>query len=940
MELKTQPERLEETRVAGSGGEHEVHNQAGESSKIPLNSAPPTLDPPDTAGSFDPTPDNAAETVASEGDHFLACKGLGSLQTGSEIGPDNHRFRLIRLLEERNYNRLWLAQDLAASQADTPIFKTLNLFALQLQDFARLQEAATKDDGVVKSMPTDLINLRSHLVKMRVRVEQAAQLNHPNIAKIYGWRQGKDGWLFIEMEYADQRSGSSLDRLLRSQAKPELGWQRTLELLYPVAEALDYAHREHRLAHRAVKAENIFISALGTVKVLNFGLEGYELRDSRNPSMAQEALSGQDPKAESQATDLARFKQDVSALAALIYQMLTGQWSDSGQLFADQEFVKRLPKPAELSDATWKVLQQGLNYRAEGCPASAVELVQRLGAVRKTSRLTQGRQIKALFQPLAWVALGILIGSGGMWYLGQRLPALGRTAQPPPVSAGMPAATTTLGTNIEVTAKAGMQTAQSVQAETPQGVADTLPQQQEEEQIRREMDDSAYAAAQRISTPIAYRIYLQRCPDCGHREAAQEAIKELERRAKIAEFKARFETHLQARELNGSDLNGNHAMGALQALEAFDPQDPFIGEGRQRVALVYGELARESMTRGNFAEARQWLAKGESLQPGLEALGSLSSEIDNRERKFQDDVAYNRAQGLNSQQSYQAYLASCGPLCGHRSEAEEALERLKTMPPSMTNTVFRDQLAEGSSGPEMVLIPAGSFMLGSALEERGRFSDERQHLVQIPKAFAISKYEITFEDYDKFAKATGRQKPDDKGWGRGRRPVINVDWNDALAYSEWLSAQTGQRYRLPTEAEWEYAARAGTQTSRYWGNDPDKGCDYANGADLTGKTKFPGWNAMNCQDGYVYTAPVGSYKPNPFGLYDMLGNVLEWTCSAYDENYAGAEQRCEDKERAHHLVGRGGSWSDEPRSMRSADRYKGTPEFRDYFLGFRVVRQL
>jgi formylglycine-generating enzyme required for sulfatase activity len=417
-------------------------------------------------------------------------------------------------------------------------------------------------------------------------------------------------------------------------------------------------------------------------------------------------------------------------------------------------------------------------------------------------------------------------------------------------------------------------------------------------------------------------------------------MKQLERRAKIAEFKAQFEAHLQARELSGSDLNGNHAVGVLQALEALDPHDPFIVEGRKRVALVCGELARESMLQSNFAQARQWLAKGESLQPGLEALGSLSSEIDNRERKFQDDTAYHQAQRLNTQQSYQTYLASCAPLCGHRSEAEKALERLKTMPPSMMNTVFQDRLAEGSAGPEMVLIPAGSFMMGSALEEPGRFRGERQHVVQISKAFAISKYEITFEAYDKFVEATGRQKPDDKGWGRGRRPVINIDWNDAVAYSEWLSAQTGQRYRLPTEAEWEYAARAGTQTSRYWGNDPDKGCDYANGADLTGKSKFSGWNAMNCQDGYVYTAPVGSYKPNPFGLYDMLGNVLEWTCSAYDENYDGGEQRCENKEHTRHVVGRGGSWSDEPRGMRSADRYKATPEVRDYFLGFRIIRQL
>ena len=124
---------------------------------------------------------------------------------------------------------------------------------------------------------------------------------------------------------------------------------------------------------------------------------------------------------------------------------------------------------------------------------------------------------------------------------------------------------------------------------------------------------------------------------------------------------------------------------------------------------------------------------------------------------------------------------------------------------------FQDALKDGSQGPVMVVIPAGRFQMGSPLDEPERRDDERQHEVEVAP-FSLGKYEVTFEEYDRFATATKREKPSDESWGRGRRPVINVTWVDAVAYAEWLSRQTGQTYRLPTEAEWEYAARAGTTT--------------------------------------------------------------------------------------------------------------------------------
>jgi formylglycine-generating enzyme required for sulfatase activity len=249
--------------------------------------------------------------------------------------------------------------------------------------------------------------------------------------------------------------------------------------------------------------------------------------------------------------------------------------------------------------------------------------------------------------------------------------------------------------------------------------------------------------------------------------------------------------------------------------------------------------------------------------------------------------------------------------------------------------VFQDRLRDGSLGPKMVRIPAGSFRMGDI--QGGGFSNEKPvHRVSVGE-FAMGMYEITFAEYDKFADATGRKKPNDNGWGRGNRPVINVSWHDATAYAKWLSNQTGYTYRLPTEAEWEYAARAGTETARYWGNDPDLACSYANVHDNTSKEKNGfSWAHHNCTDGYAKTAPVGSFKANKFGLYDMLGNLLEWTCSEYTDKYNNKEKQCVIN--ASRFVLRGGSWIGRPGFLRSAYRDRFGSTNRCVSCGFRLVR--
>ncbi|MEN8217379.1 MAG: SUMF1/EgtB/PvdO family nonheme iron enzyme [Pseudomonadota bacterium] len=276
----------------------------------------------------------------------------------------------------------------------------------------------------------------------------------------------------------------------------------------------------------------------------------------------------------------------------------------------------------------------------------------------------------------------------------------------------------------------------------------------------------------------------------------------------------------------------------------------------------------------------------------------------------------------------QALKKEIAALARQQSQLENSLRTLKEK-----MVIFQDHLKNGGFGPQMVWIPAGRFRMGDI---QGSSDEKPVHEVSVDR-FAMSRYEVTFAEYDKFAQATGRQKPDDRGWGRGNRPVINVSWHDANVYAKWLSEETGQKYRLPTEAEWEYAARAGTLTARDWGKNPDEACGYANVHDITSKKENGfSWTHHNCTDGYAKTAPVGHFKPNNFGLYDMLGNVWEWTCSEYENKYKGSEKFC--KEHASSGVIRGGSWNNEPRGVRVTNRDRNSVSYRFDGVGFRLTR--
>ena len=246
---------------------------------------------------------------------------------------------------------------------------------------------------------------------------------------------------------------------------------------------------------------------------------------------------------------------------------------------------------------------------------------------------------------------------------------------------------------------------------------------------------------------------------------------------------------------------------------------------------------------------------------------------------------------------------------------------------------FSDELRDGGRGPEMVVIPAGSFSMG-CVSDLDCFGDSEQvHRVVMPRPFAVSKYEVTFEDYDRFTHPRR-----ERIHGRGPWPIIWVNWIEAKEYVAWLSAQTGHPYRLLTEAEWEYAARAGTTTRFHFGDDPGQLCRYGNIGDKAGNFSW-----APCSDGVGrQTSEAGRYAPNAFGLYDVHGNVWEWVEDCWNEDYSGAptDGSAWLSGDCKYRILRGGSYNSGPRALRVSVRHRERTTVGMAHAGLRVARTL
>ena len=365
----------------------------------------------------------------------------------------------------------------------------------------------------------------------------------------------------------------------------------------------------------------------------------------------------------------------------------------------------------------------------------------------------------------------------------------------------------------------------------------------------------------------------------------------------------------------------------LAALESQEEQTRAVSEKLE--ATTRARLATLEATIENL-QGQLKAVSGETEQVRAERLALQKRLASLQEELAKDTTAELQAKMQARIDSLEATIATL------EAELEQATKDPAVSSPAVADLKPGETFNECADCPEMVVIPAGNFLMGSPDSDKLRDDDEApQHTVTIPRPFALGKHEVTFDEYDTFALATGGDVPDDQGWERGERPVINVSWDDAQAYVAWLSERTGRPYRLPSEAEWEFAARAGT-TGRYsWGDEASH--EFAN----YGEDKCCGGVAEG-RDRWINTAPVGSFKASAFSLHDMHGNVWEWVEDCYNDTYAGAPgngdawttRDCSER------VLRGGSWFDLPGCVRAAYRYWDRSDRRLIIGGFRVARTL
>ena len=799
---------------------------------------------------------------------------------------------------------------------------------------------------VVPQSSTDAQDYHWGLNRFLDEARTLARFDHPHLNKVYRFFES-NGTAYMVLEYVE---GETLaNRLTRERQLPEEALQRLLD---EVLSGLEVMH-DAGYVHRDIKPSNLILREEdGSAVVLDFGAARQAV-GQRSKAITSILTPGYAPieQYDSQADDVGPWS-DIYALGMVAYRCVSGIGDSELPDAVTRGRTQRkgqvaLTPTTETGKAKYNVklleaIDWAIEVDEEDRPQTVGEWQRALagGSRRKGSaksvRRTATRPAKGATTErtgMNWsgvvrtVVILALVGVS-VWMASQLYPewfGLG---------------------NGEILPVA--------QQEIPADIPEETPYESEPSETKE-----ALASAEQTSLQ---EDVSQTGPAKAAAESDKTAAEQLEtapptsppaEEDEVTRLLAAAKADLRARRLTSPA--GNNAWDRYQRVLDIDPTNPEAVQGMDRVIESYMELFGISVEQEDFEQADEYLRRIRDLHPdspvlmtGRQLLGEAkqarAKRLVEQERQRQADEAARQAQlerqriaqeikghweafeaalvaeDMDETSSILALIRDLNPEEAGLSAGEKRLEALQAELERKRLEALKRELAG-----ELVPIPGGIFRMGNLIGD-GRDSERPVHSVTVA-SFKIGKYEVTFDQWDACVSEGGcsRYTPDDEGWGRGNRPVIHVSWNDVQGFIDWLNDKTGGNFRLPTEAEWEYAARAGSITKYSWGNSTSN-------------------NRANCYedcgDRWSNTAPVGSFSANPWGLHDMHGNVWEWVQDCWNDSYVGAptDGNAWLTGDCSRRMTRGGGWGNNSEIMYSASRIHDDISGRDQYQGFRLAQ--
>jgi len=763
-----------------------------------------------------------------------------------------------------------------------------------LKEYLPARRVTRREDGQVspidrQSAPAFAQGLKLFLNEARI----VAALDHPHVVKVLRYFEA-NGTAYFLMPYYN---GQPLHRLLESRGA--FNREEAKALMLPLMDALEYIHREG-VVHQDIKPGNIYMTEKGDPVLLDFGVAASA---DALPRLGSEGYAA--PEQSDTDAPLGPWT-DIYGLAATLYRCVTGKIPVSAsarrEALANGETDPLTPfgelAPAGLYGGLTDAVELGLKVPWQERPGD-------VGAWKKS------------FKSLDWHRSVVAGAKSGDF------DKEGREWLPMILLAVFLLSMTAVGIFL-LTDKSPQPSGAGTAAKPDEAASvEGQPVRQQEptsEELQR------WQGALQADTVLGYRRFISDFPDSIYREQAETQLDVLDEN-RWAELSAEdsvpaYEDYLDV------FPDGLHQAEALQRIEAIQQAEAKKERERierERLDNLAWETATSERTVASFDRyITEWPA-GLHIEEATRLRRLLKDQSE-------DDKAFQTALKLNNKAAFQAYIDAF-PKGMNVASALQHIDDL-TLRPGKT---FKDC----DACPTMMVIPSAAYWQGSEDDSPLALGMEKpRRLVTIGKPFAAGVYEVTMAEWDACVADKGcSTRPGDNGWGRGNRPVIMVSWNDAEEYVHWLSDKTGQTYRLPSESEWEYFARAG-ELSDWPGGHPAIVCEFGNVAGS--ETGFK-WQHEQCRDeAALGTLPVGSFRANEFGLYDTIGNVSEWTADCMNLSYVDAPVNgsawgkgiC-----SSHMT-RGGSWITGSKEIRLPARFNLKNGDRNDFTGFRVVRDI